>query len=53
MVYREGDGLISLYIMDAAQVEAKLDESRTYSVTSNGYNIKMWKEEQQVFAIVI
>lgn len=53
LVYRQGDGLISLYIMDAAEVEAKLDEAKKYSVTSNGYNIQLWKEDQQVFAIVI
>jgi hypothetical protein len=53
LVYREGDGLISLYILDAAQVPATLGDRRTYSVTSNGYTIQMWKEQQQVFALVI
>ncbi len=53
LVYRQGDGLISLYIADAAQVEAKLVDRKTYSVTSNGYTIQMWKVQQQVFAVVI
>jgi hypothetical protein len=53
LVYREGDGLISLYIIDAAQVPADLDDSRVYSFTSNGYTVEMWKEQQQVFAVII
>jgi len=53
LVYRQGNGLVSLYIADASEVEAELDDRKTYSVTSNGYTIQMWREQQQVFAIVI
>jgi hypothetical protein len=34
-------------------VPADLDDSKVYSFTSNGYTIEMWKEQQQVFAVII
>jgi len=53
LVYRKGDGLVSLYIIDADQVKPELKENKTYTVTNNGYNVQMWKEQQQVYAVII
>lgn len=53
LVYRKGSGLVSLYIVDASQVEPRLQENKTYHVTSKGYDIKMWKKQHQVYAVVI
>ena len=53
LVYRKGAGLVSLYIIDAKQVKPELRENKTYTVTNNGYKIQLWKEQQQVYAVII
>jgi len=52
LVYRTGSSLVSLYIIDAKQVSAPLDENRTYTVSRKGYTIKMWKDNNQFVAVV-
>ena len=53
LVYQEGNRLLSLYISDEKEVEAKLKHKKIYSVSNNGYEIRMWRELGQVYALVI
>ena len=52
LVFREGGVLSSLYIMDAGQVPASLEQGKIYSIKTNGNKIKMWQENHQVYAVI-
>lgn len=52
LVFREGGVLHSLYIMDAGQVPASLKQGKIYSIKANGSNVRMWQENQQVYALI-
>lgn len=52
LVYNDGSGFVSLYIVDATQVPATLKEGKMYSVSQKGLHIKMWRENNQVYALI-
>ena len=43
---------ISVFIIDSSDLGFDMKEGRTYSVTMDGYNVRIWKKEEVVFALV-
>ena len=52
LVYRNGDRFISLYIVNAKQVPASLREGKTYNSSTDGLKVKLWRENNQVYAVI-
>ena len=43
---------VSLFIVDADALKFPLDEAKNYSITDQGYEIKVWKEGNMAYALV-
>lgn len=52
LVYRDGDQIVSLYIVDAKQVPASLREGKMYQSSPDGLTVKLWRENHQVYAVI-
>lgn len=52
LVFRDGDQFVSLYIADAKQVPASLQEGKTYNSSADGLQVRLWRENHQVYAII-
>lgn len=52
LVFREGNVLTSLYIMDAKRVPASFKQGKVYSVNTDGNSVKIWLENHQVYALI-
>ena len=53
LLYCEKQGKkISLFIIDADTLNFPLDEAKSYSITDQGYEIKVWKEGKMAYALV-
>jgi hypothetical protein len=52
LVYSTGAGFVSLFIIDADQLPAPLKDGKSLVFTQKGSEIKMWREGNQVFAMI-
>lgn len=52
LVYSTGEGFVSLFIIDAQQLPAPLKSGKTLTFTQKGCKVKMWREGDQVFAMI-
>ncbi len=52
LVYRDSGRFVSLYIIDAKQVPAALQEGKTYTSSADGLQVKLWRENHQVYALI-
>lgn len=44
---------VSVFIIDPSTLDFTLERDRSYSIQDRGHEIKIWKEKEQVFAMVI
>ncbi len=52
LVFRDGDRFVSLYIADAKEVPASLQEGKTYSSSADGLQVRLWRENRQLYAVI-
>jgi len=52
LVYRQGQRLVSLFLIDAGRVPAKIKAGTTYTFEHDGAAIRLWRDRQYLFAVV-
>ena len=52
LLFRQNDRVISLYLVEARQVPATLEEAEIYTLKQGAYQVRMWQSGQQVAALV-
>ena len=52
LCYESGDKKVSLYIIESGDVSFDVEEGREYSVSRGGCEVKIWKKENLLYAMV-
>jgi len=52
LVYRQGQRLVSLFLIDAGQAPAKFKSGTTYTIEHEGSAVRLWRDRQYLFAVV-
>lgn len=52
LLYKQGANYLSVYLIEAKEIEFPIRSGRTYTVSMNGSEVRIWREKDYVYVLV-